>query len=315
MFLLPLAFSFHAIFHGVHVFFDDLADVRWSFLALVAFLQILKIGCAGRAWHNSIVASYPGERVSYPMVTGALCAGAGAGSVVPAHGGDAVRVVIVKRRIPGSTYTTIASTLLVRAPFDSLAACCFFGFVLFEGVLPGRSILPKLPAFDFSWFFGHARATVVIGLTLILLVTALVLWAWTSIRDFKQRVRQGLAGLTDWRLFLHRILPWQAIDWGLRLLTIYVALLAFHVPASVRTVLLVQGTSSLAMLLPISPSGIGTEQALLVSVLHGVAPSSLIVAFSVGTRLTTIVINVVLGFAAILYFFRTFHYRRFVAKK
>jgi hypothetical protein len=49
-----------------------------------------------------------------------------------------------------------------------------------------------------------------------------------------------------------------------------------------------------------------------VTVLHGVAPGTLIVAYSVGTRLITSLINVVLGFSAILIFFHTFRFRRYV---
>jgi uncharacterized membrane protein YbhN (UPF0104 family) len=313
--LLPLAFSFPAIFHGVRVFLDHLADVNWGYLGIVAFLQVVKIGCAARAWQNSIVASYPDKRSSFPMVFGAVSAGTAVGSIVPAHGGDAVRVVIVKRRVPGSTYTTIASTLLVRAPVDTLIAISFFLFLLWQGVLPGHTLLPHLPAFDFSWFFGHPKETIIIVGMIALVLTALALWAWVTIREFKQRVRQGVNGLFDWRYYLHRILPWQAADWALRVVIVFIALLAFHMPATLNNSLLVQGTSSLSALLPISPSGIGTEQALLVTVLHGVAPGTLIVAYSVGTKLITSLVNIVLGFAAILFFFHTFRFQRYVTEE
>ena len=313
--LVPLAFSLHAVVRGVHVFLDHLTDVRWSFLAVVAVLQVLKIGCAARAWQNSIVAAYPGKRSSFPTVFGALSAGVAVGSVVPAHGGDAVRVVIVKRRMPGSTYTTIASTILVRAPFDTLMALLFFLFLFWQGVLPGHTLLPHRPAFDFSWFFGHPKGAIIVLGTVILVLTGLVLWAWVTIREFKQRVRQGLNGLLDWRFYLRHIFPWQLGDWALRLAIVFFALLAFHMPASLHNSLLAQGTSNLATLLPISPSGIGTEQALLVTVLHGVASSSMIIAYSVGTRIVTSLINFVLGFGAILFFFHTFRFQRFVTRE
>jgi uncharacterized membrane protein YbhN (UPF0104 family) len=313
--LIPLAFSLHAVVRGVHVFIDHLTDVRWTFLGIVAVLQVVKIGCAARAWQNSIVASYPKKHSSFPTTFGALSAGVAVGSVIPAHGGDAVRVLIVKRRVPGSTYTTIASTILVRAPFDTLMAVLFFLFLFQQGVLPGHTLLPHRPAFDFSWFFGHPRTAVVIISTVILIVTALVLWAWVTIQEFKERVRQGLAGLLDWRFYFRHIFPWQLGDWVLRLMIVFFALLAFHMPATLHNSLLAQGTSNLATLLPISPSGIGTEQALLVTVLHGAASSSMIVAYSVGTRLVTSAINIVLGFGAILYFFHTFRFQRFVAQE
>jgi uncharacterized membrane protein YbhN (UPF0104 family) len=312
--LLPLAFSLHAIVHGVRVFFDHLADVSWKYLGVVALLQMAKIGCAARAWQNSIIASYPGKRASFPMVFGAVCAGTAVGSIVPAHGGDAVRVVIVKRRVRDSTYTTLASTLLVRAPVDTVLALGFFLFLFWQGVLPGRSLLPHRPAFDFSWFFGHPKEAVIIVGTIILVLTALLLWAWMAISEFKQRVRQGINGLLDWRFYLRRIFPWQLADWALRVVLVYFALLAFHMPATVRNSLLAQGTSSLSALLPISPSGIGTEQALLLTVLHGVAPGTLIVAYSFGTKLVTTLVNVVLGFGAILFFFHTFRFQRYVTE-
>ena len=310
--LLPLAFSFHAIFRGVRVFLDHLTDVDWSFLGVVAFLQVAKIGCAARAWQNSIVAAFPGERIHFPTVFGAFSAGVAVGTVVPAHGGDAVRIVMVKRRVPKSTYTTITSTILVRAPFDTLMALGFFLFLLQQGVLPGRSLLPHRPAFDFSWFFGHPEETIIIAGTVVLILTALLLWAWVAISEFKQRVRQGINGLLDWRFYFRRVFPWQLSDWALRIAIVYFALLAFRMPATMHNSLLAQGTSCLSTLLPISPSGIGTEQALLVTVLHGVAPGTLIVAYSVGTRLITSLINVVLGFSAILLFFHTFHFQRYV---
>ena len=313
--LIPLAFSLHAVVRGVHVFLDHLTDVRWSFVAVVAVLQVLKIGCAARAWQNSIIAAYPRKRSSFPTVFGALCAGVAVGSVVPAHGGDAVRVVIVKRRLPGSTYTTVASTILVRAPFDTLMAGLFFLFLLWEGVLPGHTLLPNRPAFDFRWFFAHPRAAIIIVSTVILVITALVLWAWVSIREFKERVRQGLTGLLDWRFYFRHIFPWQLGDWALRLAIVFFALLAFHMPATLHNSLLAQGTSNLATLLPISPSGIGTEQALLLTVLHGAASGSMIVAYSVGTRLFTSLINIVLGFGSILIFFHTFRFQRFVTQE
>ena len=313
--LIPLAFSIHAILRGVRVFLDHLTDVDWRYLGIVAVLQVVKIGCAARAWQNSIVASYPKKHSSFPPVFGALCAGVAVGSVVPAHGGDAVRVVIVKRRLPDSTYTTIASTLLVRTPFDTLMALLFFLFLFWQGVLPGHTLLPHQPAFDFSWFFGHPKQAVIILGTIILVITALAFWAWVTIREFKERVRQGLAGLLDWRYYLRRIFPWQLADWVLRLVIVFFALLAFHMPATLHNSLLAQGTSNLATLLPISPSGIGTEQALLLSVLHGVASGPMIVAYSVGTRLVTSLINIVLGFGAILFFFHTFRFQRYVTRE
>ena len=85
---------------------------------------------------------------------------------------------------------------------------------------------------------------------------------------------------------------------------------AFRIEQSLRNVLLVQAAQSLATLVPISPGGVGTEQAFLVYTLRGQASRSALLAFSVGMRLTLTAVNVVLGFTAILLTLRTLRFRR-----
>ena len=89
---------------------------------------------------------------------------------------------------------------------------------------------------------------------------------------------------------------------------------AFRIEQSARNVLLVQAAESLATLVPISPGGIGTQQALLVYTLRGKASRSALLAFSVGMKLTLTVVNVVLGFAAILLTLRTLRFRGLPAR-
>ena len=93
---------------------------------------------------------------------------------------------------------------------------------------------------------------------------------------------------------------WQAGDWLLRFVAIWFFLDAFGIEQSVRNVLLVQVTQSLATLVPISPGGIGTEQAFIVYVFNGTGIGrSTLLAFSVGMKLTLIVTNVIIGFTAL----------------
>ena len=62
------------------------------------------------------------------------------------------------------------------------------------------------------------------------------------------------------------VAAWQAGDWALRFVAIWFFLGAFGIDQSIRNVLLVQVTQSLATLVPITPGGIGTEQAFIVYV-------------------------------------------------
>ncbi|HUP33742.1 MAG TPA: hypothetical protein VM184_11955, partial [Gaiellaceae bacterium] len=74
---------------------------------------------------------------------------------------------------------------------------------------------------------------------------------------------------------------------------------AFGVEQSLRNILLVQVTQSLATLVPISPGGIGTEQAFIVVIFKGAVSTSRLLSFSVGMKLTLMTVNVILGFSAL----------------
>jgi len=81
---------------------------------------------------------------------------------------------------------------------------------------------------------------------------------------------------------------------------VFFFLRAFGIPATVHNALLVQVSQSLATIFPFSPAGIGTEQALLVYAFRDVTSRSVALSFSVGMRVTLIIVNAVVGFTAIL---------------
>ena len=110
--------------------------------------------------------------------------------------------------------------------------------------------------------------------------------------------------------YLRKVAVWQAADWGLRLLTIWFLLAAFHIPQTLENAALTQVSTSVATLLPITPAGVGTEQAFLLYALSGVASASVLLAFSVGAKLTLTITNVVAGFTAIVLTLRTVRFRK-----
>jgi uncharacterized protein (TIRG00374 family) len=137
-----------------------------------------------------------------------------------------------------------------------------------------------------------------------------LLWYAEQLFEFRRRIARGFAVFGDKTRYLKRVAPWQVADWLLRLATIFFFLRAFHVPATLHNAVLVQVTQSLAVLFPISPSGIGTEQALLLYIFSGTAPKTTLLSFSVGMRISLIVFNALLGFGAILVMFRTLRWRQ-----
>ena len=288
------------VLHAIGVFFEQLASVEFGPLGLAVVCHILKTACTSRGWRNSIAAAYPEERVEWRSIYAAYVAAVGVNAIIPARGGDAVKLFLAHRAVPGATYVTLASTLLVLSIFDTFVAVLLFAYALTLGALPGLGALPSLPGFDFGWFFDHGAFSLVLLASLLIVTVVGGFWLRLRIDDFKLRVRQGFAVLGDRPRYLRTVALWQAGDWLLRFTSIWFFLGAFGIEQSLQNVLLVQVTQSLATLVPVSPGGIGTEQAFIVYVFSGTGLGrSALLAFSVGMKLTLIVTNVVIGFTAL----------------
>jgi uncharacterized membrane protein YbhN (UPF0104 family) len=292
-------------FHAVAVFFDELASVGWFALAIALGLHFCRLVVRTVAWRNILQASYPDERVRWRPVLGAYIAGVGVNSIVPGRGGDLVKLYLVHRRIPNTTYTTLASTLVVETLLDMVLALLIFVWALTQGVLPSLHVLPNLPSFDWGWLFRDSKATA----TAIAFLTAGVVWlVWRTahrVADFKQRVGRGFAILRDRPRYAREVASWQLLSWIFRIASLYFFLRAFHVHASIHNALLAQVVDSLSTLLPFSPGGAGTKQGLLVYVLQGQAPASRLLAFSVGQYVAVTVFNVAIGAIAVYAMLRT----------
>jgi uncharacterized membrane protein YbhN (UPF0104 family) len=288
------------VLDAIGAFFDELASVEFTALGLAILTHVVKTMCTSRAWRNAIDASYRDQDVRWPPIYAAYLSGVGVNAIVPARAGDAVRLYLAHRAVPGATYVTLGATLLVLSFFDMAMALLIFGYALTLGVLPGIGTLDALRGFDFGFFFDNPEFSLVLMLVALILGIVGLQWVRLHFAEFKLRVRQGLAVLADRTEYLRRVAFWQACDWLLRFVAIWFFLDAFGVPQTIQNVLLVQVTQSLATLVPISPGGIGTEQAFIVYVFSGTGiGSAALLAFSVGMKLTLIATNVALGFAAL----------------
>ncbi len=302
----------HSVLHAIWVFFHHLAAVEWKWLAIGILCHLCKLLAVSRAWRNIIQAAYPDRRVRWRQMFGSYVAGTGVNALIPARGGDVVRLFLAKRRVEGSTYTTLVSTSLLQTIFDMVVASCFILWAVTQHVLPGLDVLrsPSLPALDYGWAFRHPTAGLILVGLLLLFGTALVAWVAERVDEFQAKVAQGFAAFRDRSYYLRRVALWQIVDWSLRLATVFFFLRAFGIPATLRNALLVQVSQSLATIFPVSPAGIGTEQALLLYIFRNVTSKSMALSFSVGMRVTLIVVNAVVGFTAILLMTGTLRVRR-----
>lgn len=303
-----------AFVDAAEAFFGHLAAVSGGALFLAILLNVLRLIFRVRAWQNIIRASYPGQPVRYWSVFGAYMAGVGVNAITPARGGDIVKVYLAKQRLPAASYPTLGSTLIVETLFDVVVALVLFLAAIQIGLLPGIPDLPGLPAFDWSFVAAHPRLAVILACVLVGGAILLVSWASRHVVAFREKVRQGFVALEDRETFLKQVVSWQAASWIARMLSVYFFLEAFHIPATAETVLAVLVVQGLSTMLPFTPGGAGTQQAVLVFALSGTASRSAVLSFSVGMQLATVAVNVAIGFAAIALMLGTVRWRDHVRR-
>ncbi len=299
----------HAFFHAVEVFFEHLAAVGWTALAVALLLHFVKVALRTFAWRNILAAAYPDRRVRWSGVFGAYVAGVGINSIAPARGGDLVKLFLVKRRIPDSSYATLAPTLIVETVFDFVVASILLIWAAAIGVLPSGQVIRRLPSVDWSWFFRHPNASLAIAGVVVAAVFLLLLVARQRVDEFRARVAQGFAILQDRPRFVRQVVLWQAVSWLFRIASVYWFLRAFHVDATLHNALLVQVVDSLSTLIPFTPGGAGTKQGLIVYVFRGKVSTTALLSFSVGMNIAQVAFNVAIGLAAIFVIARTLDWR------
>ena len=293
-------------FEAVRTFGSAVGSVDFAALGIALALHLGNLLLRTRGWRSIVAASYPHTKVRWRWTFGAYCAGVGINGIAPGRLGDAVKLVLLRRRVQGATFPALASGLVAETLFDLFVGIGLLIWAVQLGVFPS---LPDIPAFDLSWATAHPLAA---GIAVIVLfgaiACALIIWGH-RVRAFWSRVRQGLAILRTPGRYLRTVVSYQAVGWVLRAAAAYFFLEAFHVPATVESALLVLVVQGVSTALPLTPGGLGPKQALLVVLLAGQASRTDILAFSVGMEIAVIVFNLVLGMACVAIMLKRFRLR------
>jgi uncharacterized membrane protein YbhN (UPF0104 family) len=299
---------------ATHTFFDQLAAVGWTMLAIGLGFHLARLWCRALAWRNILAASFPKATIERLPMFGAYVAGVGLNSVAPARAGDVLKLVLAHARIEGSTYATLTPTLIVETLFDTVVAAGVLIWALQQNVLPGLDVLPKLPAIDWHWPLQHPETATAIGLVWIVVIVLLVVIYARRVPAFKKRVAAGFAILKTPRLFVTGVISWQALSWVCRAATVWAFLHAFHLPATAYNIALVLAVQSLSTLLPFTPGGVGTQQGLIVYVFRKEPTAKTrLISFSVGMQIALTAFNVLLGIVALALMARTLHWKQLIA--
>src|SRR4051794_35327297 len=299
-------------FHAVGVFFHHLAAVDWKFLGYAVACHVIKLWFRAVAWRTIVNAAYPEGGLKLRSAFGAYVAGVGVNSIVPARGGDVVKLYLVKHRITGgASYATLTPTLIVETLFDFVTAGLLIVWALASGVLPTHQLYSRIPTVDWKFFLRHERFSGILLAAIALAAVIAYFWVRRRVEEFRGRVRQGFAILGDRPRFFRGVIAPQAISWVFRIASLYFFLKAFGVTASIHNALLAQVVDSLATLFPATPGGAGTKQGLTEFLFRGRGVShTLLLAFSVGMNITIVVVNLVLGLIAIGLMARTLSFKR-----
>jgi uncharacterized protein (TIRG00374 family) len=302
-----------AFFDAVGDFFSNLASIHWLALliGLVTFIAYLTI--RARAYFHVLRAAYPEERFEFRKIWGAYMAAYGFNNVVPARGGDIIKLFLTKTSIPNSSYPAVGSSFFVEAIFDLCMAIPILTFAFTQGAFPKPPDFSKLPAFDIAFFASHPQF--LLFLLTFLGIASLVAFALLSarVRAFWARVRQGVVILRDRRRYFREVFLVQLGAWVLRFTAFWFLLEAFGVGGSVENVLLVLGVNAVAACVPFTPGGAGVQQALLVKVFSGTATGATIAAYSVGQQIAIGAAAFAVGFGALVFIFRFRSFKEVIA--
>jgi uncharacterized protein (TIRG00374 family) len=296
--------SISSFFDAVGKFFSDLAAVHWGALLLGLAFFGFNLTLRSRAFFHSLRAAYPAVSFQWRRVWGAYFAAVGFNNVVPARGGDVIKLFLTRSAIPGSRYPTVAAAFFVESIFDAAVGILVLIFAFTQGVFPKPPDFSKLSSFDISYLAEHFRLT--LFLITLIGIAGVVAFALLSVRvkAFWQRVRQGVTILRDRRRYLREVASLQVLAWLCRFAAFWFLLDAFRVGGSVKNVLLVFAVNQVAGAVPLTPGGAGVQQALLVKVFAGSASTTVVAAYSVGQQIAIAAFTAIVGLGSVVFIFR-----------
>jgi uncharacterized protein (TIRG00374 family) len=306
--------SFRSFFDAVDQFFSNLAAVHWGQLLVAFCLFTIYLSFRARASFHILRAAYPEERFRFRDIWGAYFAGYGFNSVIPARGGDVVRLFLTRTSVPHASYPAVAASFVVEVIFDAVIGGLVLIFAFTQGVFPKPPDFASLNAFDLSYFAQHPLFT--LFLITFIAVAVLVAFALLSVRAkaFWARIKQGFTVLRDRRRYLREVFAVQLGGWVFRFAAFWFILDAFRVGGSVKNVLLVLGVNAVSAAVPFTPQGAGVQQALLVKVFAGTASAATVAAYSVGQQIAIGALTFGIGFASLIVIFKVRSFKEVIRR-
>ncbi len=280
----------------VRALFRAMGKIPTPYIVAGIASQTINVMLVGLAYVAVWRAAYPGAK-KLPIMQIATCfvVGIALNGVLPMSMGSFVMAFMFLAIIPGATAAGVASGFGVHQIFFAVAGVLTYGFLF--------------------WRISGALNETIGGISnhlpvLLLILIGLVIGVMVLLKAFKQKaigamenLKQGAAILqTPWR-YLVGVLLLQVTAYGFELLTSFIFMRGYGIPATVSAVLLNTAANSIATLTAVTPGGVGTSQALTTVALNGIADPATIVAYSLTQQLTLTAWNCVFAALLVVVFF------------
>ena len=251
-------------------------DLLWLVAGVV--LHLSSQLARGRGWHSVVCSAHPeGGHPRRRDVLLTWIAGAGASGVLSARGGDALRIVLLRRRMT-TTCPRLVGTLAAETVAETALGALLTLWALSAGLIPGL----------------HRP-----GLATAALLGAGALAVFLVLRQLARRVPalgracadagRGLSLLGSPGCYLRRVASWSVLSPTRRRGALRCMLAAIARP----------GTLTAALVVMVAPAGAGASLGLLVAafpaVTHSTATASEITAFYLGATGTLTAVGIVLS--------------------
>lgn len=280
-----------ALADAATAFFDDLAGIDLSLLAIALCFHVTNTALRSVAWRAILAAAFPDAAITFRSAYGAMLAANGLNGLLPGRSGEAVRIAAIHHRHKD---TTVAGSVATLAP-ESLVDIVVIASLAIWAVATHR-----IPGFSAAQPIGFAIAGVVA-------VPCLVVGAVARERlsRLRRRIAAGFAIVHMPRAYLVQVAIPQLAGWLCRCAAAYFVMLSFGLEPGLAQVLLVQVAATLSTLIPLTPGGVGAQQSLLVVFLSGLASTGALLSYATGAQAILTVFNALLGGGALLFLFGT----------
>ena len=282
---------------------DSLGRVSAGALAIALALHVVKVVAEARSWHTIVRHAHPTAGITFGTTFTSFAGAIGANTVLPARIGEALRLGILRRRVPSSSTATIATTIVLEGAVEMI-----FGVAVIAAVLlAGRSLGPVGSPLAGLRFIGGHPVVLASGVAALGGLAVVARLQRRRLGSLFAKMAQGASILRSPRAFVCGVVSWKLVAWTLRLATVYWFLIAFHLNPSIWAVLLVVATQSAVSVLPISPGNAGTQQAAFMVVLASSGSMAAVLGFGVGMQAALVIVDLAIGCAALSFVARRLH--------